>query len=220
MRHIIRMSGIAVLLGLPMAAPVTPASAEPAVQLDIQSVTVSYKPSGEPDTLLITGVNFGSLAGRVVLNGIDQTVTHWAPTWIAATVSDVVEPGTYQLDVRRTDASGAVFRDEADVAVGAMGPQGPAGPAGTQGEPGVSGYEVVSRVAQFVTNEGVLTGLAATCPLGKKVLGGGCYTLEGIQGAELKVTEPSDDNRGWRCYWHGPHAEIRMKATAICANVQ
>jgi hypothetical protein len=85
----------------------------------------------------------------------------------------------------------------------------------------VSGYQRVSQEAQIRTIEGVLTGIHAVCPLGKKVLGGGCYTSLGMESVELKVSEPAEGNGSWACYWHGPNFEqVNVRATAICANVQ
>ena len=72
--------------------------------------------------------------------------------------------------------------DGADGADGPAGPQGAIGPAGVAGPVGptgpvgpaaVSGYEVVSAVA---TNNGSTMTQTATCPTGKKVLGGGANT--------------------------------------------
>ena len=47
-----------------------------------------------------------------------------------------------------------------------------AGPAGADGKPGISGYEVVKAGSLFTPGSIA----AATCPAGKKVLGGGYDT--------------------------------------------
>ena len=79
-------------------------------------------------------------------------------------------------------ADGLNGLDGADGADGPAGPQGAIGPAGVAGPVGptgpvgpaaVSGYEVVSAVA---TNNGSTMTQTATCPTGKKVLGGGANT--------------------------------------------
>jgi hypothetical protein len=54
---------------------------------------------------------------------------------------------------------------------GAQGPAGPAGPEGAAGVPGVSGREVV--VASSDTNSDAEKDVLATCPDGKRVIGGG-----------------------------------------------
>lgn len=43
-----------------------------------------YSSSGNPDTMTITGVNFGALTGFVTLNGFVQAVTTWTPNHIVA----------------------------------------------------------------------------------------------------------------------------------------
>jgi hypothetical protein len=55
----------------------------------------------------------------------------------------------------------------------------------------------------------------ATCPVGKKVLGGGCWDEAGSDA--LEISRPLDDNK-WACSWElgaGP-----VKTFAICANVR
>lgn len=128
------------LLCIAWAAASAPAMhAQPPVQLEIQSVAVTYLDSGAPDTMTITGVNFGAVGGAVTLNAVAQTVTGWTPTQIFVLVTGVPTPGTYLLEVRRDGAHGTVFRDQADVAIGAVGQQGPEGPAGPQGPEGPQG---------------------------------------------------------------------------------
>ncbi len=115
------------------------AEAQSQVPLVIQNVAFTYLLSGVPDTMTITGINFSALPGAVNLNAIAQTVSLWTPAQIVVAVSGVAAPGTYLLNVRRTDTDGKVFGDEADVTVGAVGPQGPQGSAGSQGPPGAQG---------------------------------------------------------------------------------
>jgi hypothetical protein len=201
------------MLCLAATSLAAPARAQSTIQLDIRSVVVSYKTSGEPDTLLISGVNFGSLPGVVSLNGVDQAVTHWTPTWIAATVADVVEPGTYELEVRRTDTQGAVFRDAADVAIGAIGPQGPAGPAGPQGPSGNSNLEVV-ETQSFTESAGSIT-KSASCSTGKRILGGGC---SGSASTQLGFYSSRPVGNSWECQWLAADSgSYFLRAYAICA---
>ena len=56
-------------------------------------------------------------------------------------------------------------------AQGAQGPAGPAGPKGADGAPGISGREVV--VETSVTNSDAEKTALASCPDGKRVIGGG-----------------------------------------------
>lgn len=223
MKNTIRSSAITTALGLLVSALVTPASAQSAVQLDIQNVVVSYTSAGDPDTMTVTGVNFGAVTGLVTLNGFDQTVTTWTPSQIVAQVSGVGDPGTYQLDVRRADAQGQAFRDQADVAIGATGPRGPAGPDGPQGASGVLGYEIISENFEIVVSPGSSRWAYAGCPLGKKVLGGGCNVQFGAGGAPLALRDSiSLDYAGWFCEWTNSGAQeatATVTARAICATV-
>jgi len=56
---------------------------------------------------------------------------------------------------------------------GPAGPQGPAGPAGPAGQNGVAGLEIVHSTTA-IDSDGEKTA-TATCPAGKKVVGGGGY---------------------------------------------
>ena len=65
----------------------------------------------------------------------------------------------------------------AEGAQGAPGPQGPAGPAGPVGPAGVSGYERVQQFFIEFVAPGDVMHKSVSCPVGKKVLGGG-YTVD------------------------------------------
>jgi hypothetical protein len=136
---------LAPVLCFSLAALFVPgAEAQSTVPLVIQKVTVSY-PSGVPDTMTITGINFGSTVGEVNLNAIPQTVTLWTPSQIVVKVFGAPDPGTYLLGVNRPGNAGKPFEDVADVTLGAAGPQGlpgpqgPTGPTGSQGPQGAAG---------------------------------------------------------------------------------
>ena len=65
----------------------------------------------------------------------------------------------------------------ADFAEGQIpaGPQGPAGPAGPSGPSGISGWQVVE--VDSVSDATATKQLTASCPSGKRVLGGGLQIL-------------------------------------------
>lgn len=195
---------------------------------------------------MVTGVNFGSTWGMATLNGLEQTVKVWTPTGIMVMVAGAPTPGTYRLEVRRTDANGTVFRDEADVTLGAVGPQGPAGPPGSagpqgpqgstgqagpiglmgpagpqgpQGLPGVSGYEVVHVEDHENPSDGSKL-LTASCTGTKKVLGGGCAGSH--SSIRLVASQPVPDTwKHWRCTWATSASQTKANYAgwAICANV-
>ena len=103
-----------------------------------------------------------------------------------------------------------------------QGPAGPAGPAGPQGSPGVSGYEVVA--VQQMNTSNTLT-VQASCPAGKRVLGGGAEVLGSITvgTSVLRQSGPTPDNAGWKAFFVDFNAEpntFGLKVSAICATVQ
>ena len=106
--------------------------------------------------------------------------------------------------------------------VGPAGPQGPAGPAGAQGPAGpagVSGYEIVSQPVTFDANS--VVGIAATCPTGKVVLGGG-WRPSGIFLAmpPYAVQDRPDGLTGWFVSIRNENAfDIDGFIYAVCANV-
>lgn len=151
--------------------------------------------------------------------------------------------------------AGPAGADGAPGAAGAAGPQGPAGPAGAdgaqgpagpagipgvpgapgatgpqgpQGIPGISGYEVVqARIGMpggTPSNPGQGTG-AASCPSGKRALGGG-YRMESGGSADLSAVvalwdSPLDGGTGW--FFIGVNknpSNIGVFIYAICATVQ
>lgn len=105
---------------------------------------------------------------------------------------------------------------------GPTGPTGPAGPAGPAGAAGASGYQIVisqSSVDSLDTHE-----ISATCPSGKKVIGGGARVIGGgVDENRINVvrSSPSGDTQ-----WSVRGLELNstgqnwgVEATAICATV-
>lgn len=107
--------------------------------LRIQKVEFNYLPSGAPDGMIISGVNFGPDMGTVALSGFPQAVQWWTSTQISVAVVGAPTPGTYRLSVWRAGTEGNVFRDQVDVTLGAVGSQGPEGPVGPAGPVGADG---------------------------------------------------------------------------------
>jgi hypothetical protein len=101
-----------------------------------------------------------------------------------------------------------------------QGPAGPAGPAGPQGPAGASAYQTV-----FTTGAGGSTAtrtLTASCPAGKRVLGGGVAILPAnVAGVAITSSYMSNPTT-----WTGSAREIvatasdwSLNAVVICANV-
>jgi hypothetical protein len=129
------------------------------------------------------------------------------------TSADLADGGITSTDVR----NGALRR--VDFRPGQL-PHGPTGPQGPIGPPGVSGREHVS-VETPLTNTGPKN-ITATCPAGKRVLGGG-VEVSGVGRNRVSVVEnkPSGDNA-----WEGEAFEVvgtnatwKLVVHAICAGV-
>jgi hypothetical protein len=104
---------------------------------------------------------------------------------------------------------------------GATGPQGPVGKTGLQGPAGVSGYQVITSTSPTgATSE---KAVAANCPAGESVLGGG--VAAGTTSTDALATQqsyPNNDNT----QWFGAANDLAANPSAwaltvyaICANV-
>jgi hypothetical protein len=106
---------------------------------------------------------------------------------------------------------------------GPAGPQGPAGPAGPQGAAGVNGVSGLEIVhVDTGMNSDTQKSIVATCPAGKKVVGGGGYAYDGTFPSQVAVVAsyPSGSTT-WRFVAHevDPYAgNWYARAHAVCAN--
>lgn len=96
----------------------------------------------------------------------------------------------------------------------------PAGPTGPQGAPGVSGREEI--LAETAQNSASPKTVTATCPAGKKVLGGG-IEVGGPGRNRVTATESQPvGESGWEAEAFeavATGATWKLEAHAICANV-
>lgn len=107
---------------------------------------------------------------------------------------------------------------------GQQGPAGPPGPPGGQGNPGlngVSGLEIVfSTSAMNSDTERVVT---ATCPAGKRVLGGGGYAFNLTYPDEVAIVASFPvNNNSWRLVAQETDAYAPAwlsRSYAVCANI-
>jgi hypothetical protein len=100
---------------------------------------------------------------------------------------------------------------------GAPGPQGVPGPQGQPGSPspvGVAGYEIISTHETLPLNGSIE--VTATCPTGKRVIGGG-YVAPSVLDA-ASSSRPEGDN-GWRVEFKSNGGNGDASAYAICASV-
>ena len=104
---------------------------------------------------------------------------------------------------------------------GPRGPQGPPGPRGPTGPAGVSGLE--RRDAATSTSASDSKSVVASCPSGKRVVGGGAR-VTGLGANNVSITESYPDSNGDR--WNAKAAEVvatasawQLWAYALCATV-
>ena len=104
---------------------------------------------------------------------------------------------------------------------GPPGPQGPRGVPGPKGAPGVSGLQRVDAAtsASSANSKAVV----ATCPSGKRVVGGGAQ-VTGSGSNKVSITQSFPDSNGDR--WNGNAVEVvatgaswQLQAYALCAVV-
>jgi len=108
--------------------------------------------------------------------------------------------------------------------IGSAGPQGLSGPGGAQGLPGpagISGYE--KRLASTPSGTSLGSGsslvLSVDCSVGKKVLGGGVFVVNGAR-PQLVYSGPSAT--GWAAKWfYGGEGTISLAAEVyvFCADI-
>jgi hypothetical protein len=104
--------------------------------------------------------------------------------------------------------------------IGAVGPTGPAGPAGPAGPVGVSAEQFVT--SDSGTNSNTVKSTTATCPSGKKVLGGGAAVNTTTNTLAITRSSPTGDGTGWTAEAQETAAfagNWRVTAYAVCANV-
>jgi hypothetical protein len=100
-------------------------------------------------------------------------------------------------------------------------PTGPPGPQGPQGPPGVSGLQRTD--ASTSTDSGSPKSVNASCPVGKRTIGGGAR-VSGAGSSEVSITDSFPEADGSR--WNTRAVEVNttpstwvLTAFAICATV-
>jgi hypothetical protein len=104
------------------------------------------------------------------------------------------------------------------------GPPGSPGPPGPPGPAGVSGYEIVTQEQQD-NSFAFFGGQSASCPTGKKVLGGGASALTAdgaVQGGYEVLQEYPAGDSGWAAVFNIANrlgTSFILTTYAICATV-
>jgi hypothetical protein len=95
---------------------------------------------------------------------------------------------------------------------GDTGATGPKGDKGDSGSAGVSGYEVATTAG--VIPAGGMSNLFATCPAGKKAIGGG---FAAGQPVEVQQSLPANNGSAWNVYAKNTaNAQTQLWVYAVC----
>ena len=164
----------------------------------------------------ITGQNIkdGSITGKDVRNR--SLGTNELSARAVSALSGRRGPAGPKGDQGPAGPSGATGPRGASGPAGAQGPQGPSGPSGPSG---ISGWQYVVSDGRSLA-PGQFSTRTATCPAGKKVLGGGASATSVPSFSRMLVSAPTDPGTAWVAGVEneGP-VSITMFAWAICANV-
>lgn len=192
------------------------------------------------ETVTIRGANFGSSAPFVACEEFSLTVLSATDTEIVAMLPGGIPDGTYLLTVSK--GNGAVQRDSFHLSIttpgvgpeGPIGPEGPAGatgptgqmgPAGPVGPAGVSGLQTVFTLnptpPTTVPSFGTVAG-TATCPEGKRAIGGGFESL-GNASQMLPIASYPVTATTWRVMLRNTLSTalstVQVRVYVICATV-
>jgi hypothetical protein len=179
----------------------------------IHKAQVTYSDDGQPQGIVLTGVNFGFVAGSVRYGGagtvIDLVIESWTADSVELSFPEPIDPGTYLLVLSTARNGEGIVRVAAmDVAIvgtvqqgpagppGEQGPPGPPGPpgapglSGSDGAPGLSGVERVSiertNVSNLDAGHIITFGQGSQgCPAGKKIISFACRFPNFPEGLEF-----------------------------------
>ncbi len=157
--------------------------------------------------LVITGEDLKISAGAttVKLGGTTLSVSAATATSVTAQLPVNQGAGEYLIFLKRAaNVLEAAPVGEASYSLSIIqptpGPQGPEGPEGPQGPAGVSGYITMTATSALDSTESKI--LAANCPAGKMVLGGG-QLISPVSAANYRsiavpTSRPTLSNTGWQ----------------------
>jgi hypothetical protein len=182
---------------------------------------------------LALGIALGGTGSAAVLNVPDGSVTtakikNGAVT-TAKLKNDAVTVDKLAANAVRTAQvkNGTLLKEDfksGQLSTGPAGPPGPPGPRGVpgpKGAPGVSGLERVD--ASTSSSSANSKSVVATCPSGKKVIGGGAQAT-GSGANKVSINQNFPDSAGNK--WNAQAVEVvstgqswQLQAYGLCANV-
>jgi hypothetical protein len=122
--------------------------------------------------------------------------------------------------LRPVDFAGGQLPAGARGATGPQGERGPVGPKGDTGAAGATGFEVVTATVSVGPGDsdyydGTLA--TATCPVGKRAVGGGFDENTVSANMRVSYSKPSADGRSWTVYfWNSDVGARNGDAYVVC----
>jgi hypothetical protein len=161
---------------------------------------------------------------------LNDVVSFGGSSYISKTAGNTNHtPGTgadWEVVASKGDAGAAGAKgDKGDKGdTGAQGAQGIQGPKGDTGAPGgVAGFELVAEPTGTVQGGTDPRLDTATCPAGKKALGGGIVATGGDPGdlnykqyPQVLWSGPGDDEKSWQVEWYAA-GNVTTEVRVICA---
>ena len=179
---------------------------------------------------LALGIALGGTGSAAVLNVPDGSVTT-AKIKNGAVTTAKLKNDAVTVDKLAANAvtsgqvkNGTLLKDDfksGQLPAGPPGPAGPRGVPGPKGAPGVSGLERVdSSTSSSSANS---KSVVATCPSGKRVIGGGAQAT-GSGANKVSINQNFPDSSGNK--WNAQAVEVvstgqpwQLQSYALCANV-
>ena len=179
---------------------------------------------------LALGIALGGTGSAAVLNVPDGSVTT-AKIKNGAVTTAKLKNDAVTVDKLAANAvtsgqvkNGTLLKDDfksGQLPAGPPGPAGPRGLPGPKGAPGVSGLERVD--ASTSSSSANSKSVVATCPSGKRVIGGGAQAT-GSGAIKVSINQNFPDSAGNK--WNAQAVEVvstgqpwQLQSYALCANV-
>ena len=179
---------------------------------------------------LALGIALGGTGSAAVLNVPDGSVTT-AKIKNGAVTTAKLKNDAVTVDKLAANAvtsgqvkNGTLLKDDfksGQLPAGPPGPAGPRGLPGPKGAPGVSGLERVDAATS--SSSANSKSVVATCPSGKRVIGGGAQAT-GSGANKVSINQNFPDSSGNK--WNAQAVEVvstgqswQLQSYALCANV-
>jgi hypothetical protein len=196
----------------------------------VQKISVRPPSAALVVACLALGIALGGTGSAAVLNVPDGSVTT-AKIKNGAVTTAKLKNDAVTVDKLAANAvtsgqvkNGTLLKEDfksGQLPAGPPGPAGPRGLPGPKGAPGVSGLERVD--ASTSSSSANSKSVVATCPSGKRVIGGGAQAT-GSGANKVSINQNFPDSSGNK--WNAQAVEVvstgqswQLQSYALCANV-